>query len=149
MRVGGTYASAIAPTRLWRALSDPERLGGALPGVADVRRHGADRFSARLRPATNVGVTPLLLEAQIADRVEGERVRIVGDGAAGESRVVFDVALTLVPCADGGASVSWDANVDALGPLASLTQRVLGLLLRDQVTDVLMTAERQAGHAEA
>lgn len=147
MRVEGSYRAAVASDRLWAALSDPERLGGALPEVGAVDVVDADRFSAAVRPATNLGVTPLRLDVRIAERADGERVRIVGDGAGGEHRVAFDVELELSARGSDGCDVAWRAGVQAYGVLASLTQRVLPALLRDQVTLALRVAERQAGDA--
>jgi carbon monoxide dehydrogenase subunit G len=144
-QIEGSYRSGVGPQVLWAALSDPERLGEALPDVGLVEVHDAERFSASVRPSTNLGVTALALELRIAEQTEGERVRIVGDGSAGEHRVSFDVELRFAARDGGGSDVSWSAEVQAFGGLGSLTQRVLPMLLRDQVSIVLATAERQAG----
>ena len=142
-RIEGSYQAAAGRQALWEVLSDPERLGAALPGVALVEADGGDGFSARVRPATNVGVTPLDLEVRVLERDEGRAVRLTGDGAGGEHRVAFDVTLRLSE-QDGGTQVDWDAAVQAFGGLASLSQRVLPALLRDQVAIALGEAERQA-----
>jgi len=144
----GVHRAGVAPAVLWGALSDPERLGEALPEVGPVEVASPDAFSASVRPATGLGVTPLRLDVRIAERDEPRRVRIVGDGAGGEYRVAFDVTLEL-EAADGGCDVRWDARVQAFGVLASLTQRVLGMLLRDQISVVLDAAEAQAQEATA
>jgi carbon monoxide dehydrogenase subunit G len=146
-KVQGSYRSGAGAPGLWAALSDPERLGAALPDVREVEADGPDRFTAHVRPSTGLGATPMTLDVRIAERAEHERVRIVGDGAVGEHRVSFDVELTLRDDAagDGGCEVAWSADVQAYGVLGSVTQRVLGMLLRDQVAIVLAEAERQAG----
>jgi carbon monoxide dehydrogenase subunit G len=146
MHVDGSYRAAVASEELWAALSDPVRLGEALPEVGAVDVVDADRFSASVRPATNLGVTPLRLDVHIAERAAGERVRIVGDGAGGEHRVAFDVELRLTPRGSDGCEVAWRAGVQAYGVLASLTQRVLPALLRDQVTLALRVAENHASN---
>ena len=143
MTIESTYTSTAPADALWSALADPERLGEALPGVSYVDVESPERFSATVRPATTVGITPLDLEVEIRDREEGRRVRLVGDGAGGEHRVTFDVSLTLTP-AGSGCEVAWSAGVQAYGVLASLTQRILPAILRDQVTLVLRTAEQQS-----
>lgn len=146
MQVDSTYTSSAPADALWSALSDPERLGEALPGVTYVEVESPERFSATVRPATTVGITPLDLAVEIRERDEGRRVRLVGDGAGGEHRVAFDVTLSLEP-AEGGCTVAWSAGVQAYGVLASLTQRILPAILRDQVTLVLRTAEQQSATA--
>lgn len=141
--ITGTHRAGVDASELWAALSDPERLGAALPDVRWVTADGPDAFRAGVRPSTNLGVTPLQLEVAITEREEGQRVRITGAGDGGEFRVSFDTELRLAP-ADEGCEVTWSADVQAFGVLASLTQRVLPWLLRDQVTIVLRTAEEQA-----
>jgi carbon monoxide dehydrogenase subunit G len=148
MQVTGSHRAGVAPAVLWDALSDPERLGEALPQVGPVDVTSSDAFAASVRPATGLGVTPLRLDVRIAEREAPRRVRIVGDGAGGEYRVAFDVTLVLEGDGDG-TSVSWDARVQAFGVLASLTQRVLPMVLRDQISDVLDAAESQTKEAIA
>jgi carbon monoxide dehydrogenase subunit G len=141
--VSGSYRAQVAPERLWDALSDPARLGEVMPDVGVVDVHDADSFSAYVRPSTNLGITPLNLDVRISEREGPARVRIVGDGRSGEHRVAFDMVLELAGEA-GGTDVTWQADVRASGILGSLTQRVLPMLLRDQVSGVLRTAESQA-----
>lgn len=143
-RIEGSYTASVAAPALWAALSDPERLGEALPDVGLVEVHDESSFSASVRPASNLGITPLKLDLRIGERAEGERVRITGEGSSGEHRVSFDVELGLRPGGEGGCEVSWSAEVLAYGVLGSLTQRVLPMLLRDQVDIVLREAERQS-----
>jgi carbon monoxide dehydrogenase subunit G len=148
MHVKGSHRAGVAPAVLWDALRDPERLGEALPQAGPVEVMSADAFAATVRPATGLGVTPIRLDVRIAEREELRRVRIVGDGTGGEYRVAFDVTLVLDP-EDDGTRVSWEAGVQAFGVLASLTQRVLPMLLRDQIIDVLSAAEAQTKEAIA
>jgi carbon monoxide dehydrogenase subunit G len=142
--ISGTHHVPADPQALWAALSDPERLGAALPDVRWVTADGPDAFRAGVRPSTNLGITPLELDVRIADREEPRRVRITGSGDGGEFRVAFKTGLELAGGAEGGCSVTWTADVQAYGVLASLTQRVLPWLLRDQIEIVLDTASAQA-----
>lgn len=144
MHVEGTHQSKAPAGALWGALSDPERLAAALPDVGLVEVESPERFSAYVRPSSALGITPLQLDVRILERAEPERVRIAGDGAAGEHRVSFDVTLRLTAADADGCSVAWAADVQAYGVLGSVTQRVLPMLLRDQVAIVLAAAEAQA-----
>lgn len=146
--ITGTQQLSVGAPELWGALSDPETLGAALPDVRWVTADGPDLFRAGVRPTTNLGVTPLELDLRIVERDEPRRVRITGTGDGGEFRVAFDTELVLTD-ADGGCSVAWTADVQAFGALASLTQRVLPWLLRDQVALVLRTAQEQSASSAA
>jgi carbon monoxide dehydrogenase subunit G len=144
-QVEGSYRSAAPADALWDALSDPERLAAALPDVDSVEVESAERFSAYVRPRTGLGITPLQLDVRITELVEPASVRILGDGAAGEHRVSFDVRLVLGEGkTESSCTVFWTADVRAYGVLGSVTQRVLPMLLRDQVSLVLAAAEAQA-----
>jgi hypothetical protein len=95
MIVSGRTVVPVAVPELWAALSDPARLGQALPHVdtVDVRDDGS--FSAIARPRTGLGDTPLRMEFEIADRREGEHVRIVGSGLAGENTVSLNTSSSI------------------------------------------------------
>jgi len=144
MRAHGERGVAIAPADLWRALSDPEALGEALPNVDLVDVHDADRFSASVRFATGVGVTPLRMEFTVSDRREGEHVRIAGSGRGGDHAVELELELD-VAAQGSGSTVHWTADVQVLGPLRSLGQRVIPGLAKGQVDAVLAAAEQRAG----
>jgi carbon monoxide dehydrogenase subunit G len=137
--VSGTSTLALSPPDAWAALSDPSRLGEAIPHVDSVDVGSDGAFSAVARPHTSLGASPLRMDFEIADRREGEHVRILGSGTAGENLVQLAVELDL--SADGGGTrASWTADVRVRGVLASLLQRSLPALVTDQVNAVLAAA---------
>jgi uncharacterized protein len=139
MKVSGRTTVAMPAAELWAALSDPVRLGEAMPHVDSVDSHGDGSFSALARPRTGLGETPLRMDFEIADRREGEHVRIVGEGSAGENLVKLAVDLILAPSGDS-SEASWTAEVQVRGVLASLVQRALPALVTEQVNGVLAAA---------
>jgi len=142
MIVSGRAVVPVAVPELWTALSNPARLGQALPHVdtVDVRDDGS--FSAIARPRTGLGHTPLRMEFEIADRRDGEHVRIVGAGLAGENTVSLTVELDLTASNGGSSSeANWTADVRVGGVLASLVQRSLPALVTDQVNGMLAAAQ--------
>jgi carbon monoxide dehydrogenase subunit G len=140
MKVSGRTTVAMAAPELWAALSDPARLGEALPHVDGVDTHGDGSFSAWARPRTSLGETPLRMDFQIADRREGEHVRIVGEGTAGENFLKLSVDLDLTAQGDS-SEASWTADIQVRGVLASLVQRALPALVTEQVNEVLAAAQ--------
>jgi carbon monoxide dehydrogenase subunit G len=137
--VSGTSTLSLSPADAWAALSDPARLGEAIPHVDSVDVGADGAFSAVARPHTGLGDTPLLMDFEIADRREGEHVRILGSGLAGENYVQLAVELDLSPDG-GGTRASWTADVHVRGVLASLLQRSLPALVTEQVNAVLAAA---------
>jgi carbon monoxide dehydrogenase subunit G len=143
MIVSGRSFVPVPVVELWSVLSDPAALGEALPHVDVVDVHDNGNFSATLRASTGLGQTPLRMDFEIADRRDGEHVRIVGSGQTGENQVWMSVELDLMS-EDEGSAASWTADVRVRGVLASLVQRNLPALVTDQVNGVLLVAQ-QAG----
>jgi carbon monoxide dehydrogenase subunit G len=143
MIVTGQAVVPMPVSELWAALSDPARLGEALPHVDVVDVRDDANFSATLRAETGLGQTPLRMDFEIADRRDGEHVRIVGSGEVGENKVWMSVELDL-SAQDEGSAASWTADVRVRGVLGSLVQRNLPALVTDQVNGVLRVAQ-QAG----
>ena len=144
MNVSGRSTVPMPPAELWAVLSDPARLGDALPHVDTVDVRDDANLSATVRVGTGLGQTPLRMEFEIADRREGEHVRIVGTGTAGENEVWMSVSLDLSSDDDGGSAASWNADVRIRGVLSSLLQRNLPAIVSDQIDGVLLVAQ-QAG----
>ena len=144
MIVSGRSVVPMPVAELWATLSDPSRLGEALPHVDTVDVRDDANFSATLRADTGLGQTPLRMEFEIADRRDGEHVRIVGTGLAGENQLWMSVELDLSSEGDGDSAASWMADVRVRGVLASLVQRNLPALVTDQIDGVLLVAQ-QAG----
>jgi carbon monoxide dehydrogenase subunit G len=144
VNVSGRSTVPMPAAELWAVLSDPARLGEALPHVDTVDVRDDANFSATVRVGTGLGQTPLRMEFEIADRREGEHVRIVGTGTAGENEVWMSVSLDLSSDDDGGSAASWNADVRIRGVLSSLLQRNLAAIVSDQIDGVLLVAQ-QAG----
>ena len=147
MIVRGSSSVAAPREALWTVLSDPERLGEALPGVDHVEAEDARRFSAAVRATTALGETPLALDFEIVEERPGEYVRIDGSGRAGENLLALSVELSLAE-AGGGTDASWSADVRLRGVLASLLQRGLGSLFNEQVEAVLGAGARMCAAAD-
>lgn len=140
MRVSGMERVDLPAAEVFARLSDPERLGEALPAVQSVDAEGPDRFTAAFRPTTGLGVTPMRMTFEVTERQEPQRLRVVGDGGAAEYAVRVDAAFELVDQGDT-TEVHWSADARVAGVLRSLTQRVLPQIVSDQVADVLRAAK--------
>jgi carbon monoxide dehydrogenase subunit G len=134
--VTGSCEVAAPAAELWAALSDPARLGDALPGVDAVDVEDDRRFNALVRPATGLGQTPFAMSFQIAERREPEHVRVEGSGAAGDHQVVLTAELDLLE-RDFATEVRWAVDVHLHGVLASLLQRSLPALVTHEVEQVV------------
>jgi hypothetical protein len=148
MIVSGEMTVAARREELWAVLSDPERLAQALPGAGDVTVEDETHFSAVAHPITALGETRVAMEFEVTEARPGEFVRIAGSGSAGENLIALSIALTLASEGEG-TKASWQAELFARGVMASLLQRGLGELLREQVDAVLAASAliSGAGHS--
>jgi carbon monoxide dehydrogenase subunit G len=137
MIVSGEMTLASPPPELWAVLSDPARLAQALPGVGEVSVEDDRRFSAVAHPVTALGETRVAMDFEIVEQRPGEFVRIAGLGSSGENLVSLSIALELQPAGEQ-TRASWNAEIQLRGVLASLLQRGIGELLREQVEAVLL-----------
>jgi carbon monoxide dehydrogenase subunit G len=139
MKLEGSVHSPLAPSELWDALRDPQRLADALPGVRLVDVIDVQTFRAFIEPATGLGVTPLELDVRIDDERAGEHVSISGAGRSGEQLVELEVEIDVSGRADGTA-VEWNADVRFFGLLSSIGQRVLPHIAADMIESALQGA---------
>ncbi|HEX4035985.1 MAG TPA: SRPBCC domain-containing protein [Solirubrobacteraceae bacterium] len=135
--VSGSSTVAAEREGLWDVLSDPARLGAALPGVEDVSVEDSTHFSAVAHPSTALGATRIQMDFEILEERRGEYVRIAGSGRAGENRVELNVELELTDAPGGGTAASWRGELMLRGVLRSLLQRGAGAIFNEQVEAVL------------
>jgi carbon monoxide dehydrogenase subunit G len=141
MIVSGQMTVASPREELWAVLSDPGRLAQALPGVGDVSVQDERHFSAVAHPFTALGETRVALDFEIVEARPGEFVRIAACGRSGENLLQLSIALELASAGEE-TQASWRAELLLRGVLASLLQRGLGELLREQVESVLCAGAR-------
>jgi carbon monoxide dehydrogenase subunit G len=139
MIVSGEMSVAVGREELWAVLSDPQRLAQALPGVSDVTIEDEQHFSAVAHPFTALGETPVAAIATNSPARTSTISNSSATGSAGENLLTLTLSLELASTADG-TTASWRAEVGLRGVLASLLQRGLAELLREQVDAVLCAA---------
>jgi carbon monoxide dehydrogenase subunit G len=141
MRAEGSLSVQASRENMWSRLSDPHELEQALPAVEEVEVSDGDSFSVLLAPSTALGETPLWVDVRVAERREGEHVRLVCRGRGGE----YDASLAVDIHLDGdrdadGCEVRWSAEASFNGVWSALGQRVLPAILASQVERVLRAA---------
>lgn len=139
MRLSGTRAAASPRQDVWDRLSDLRALGEALPQVQEVDVEGSERLRARFRPLTGLGATPVEMSFEVTEREDGKRLGLRGDGGSAEYAVHLRASLDLLD-AEGGTEISWELDLHLHGVLRSLTQRVIGEIVDQQVGAVLDAA---------
>jgi carbon monoxide dehydrogenase subunit G len=126
MDLQGEHDIPLAREAVWSALNDPEVLRACIPGCKELTRTSDTEFSARV--VSRIGpVSASFAGSVVLSEIEPTRAyTITGSGqggvagfAKGRSRV------TLADRADGGTLLTYTANAEVGGKLASLGGRML------------------------
>lgn len=143
MKADGSLSVQASRELMWSRLSDPRELERALPAVEEVEVSDDDSFSVLVAPSTALGETPLWVDVRVAERREGEHVRLVCRGRRGEYDAELAVEISLDGDGDGAGErceVNWRAEASLRGIWSALGQRVLPAILATQVERVLLAA---------
>ena len=125
MKIDGTSEVPAPRDRVWAALLDPGTLATVIPGCEKLEAVGPDEYKAVMK----VGVGPVKGTFEGKVRISEQqppshyRMAIVGSGGPGFVR--GDAAMDLAE-ADGGTRVTYAADVQIGGLIASVGQRMLG-----------------------
>jgi carbon monoxide dehydrogenase subunit G len=139
MKADGSLTLDASRQHVWSRLSDPHELERVLPAVEEVEVRDQESFSVLVAPTTALGETALWVEVEIAERREGEHVRLECRGRGGE----YDAELAVDIELDGDGTqcaVSWRAEASFNGVWSALGQRVLPAIMTTQIERVLLAA---------
>ncbi len=125
MKIEGTSDIPAPRDRVYAAFLDPSTLATAIPGCEKLEAIGPGEFKAVLK----VGVGPVKGTFEGKVRLFGEepphRYRMAIEGSGGPGFVRGEAAMELAPI-EGGTRVSYNADVQVGGLIASVGQRMLG-----------------------
>ena len=125
MKIEGTSDLPAARDRVWTALLDPDTLAKAMPGCEKLEETAPGEYRAVMK----IGVGPVKGtfegKVRLSDQEPPHRYRMAveGTGAPGFMR---GEALMELTDAEGGTRVSYNADVQVGGLIASVGQRMLG-----------------------
>ena len=125
MKIEGSSDIPAPIDRVWTAFLDPTTLAAALPGCEKLEAIGPGEFKATMK----VGVGPVKGtfegKVRLADQEPPHRYRMAIEGSGGPGFVRGEAAMELAPV-EGGTRVSYNADVQIGGLIASVGQRMLG-----------------------
>ena len=125
MKIEGSSEIPVARQKVWDAFLDPTVLEKALPGCEKLEAVGPGEYKATLK----VGVGPIKGtfegKVKLSDLEPPNRYRMAVEGSGGPGFVRGDAGMQMSDV-DGGTKVSYDADVQVGGLIASVGQRMLG-----------------------
>ena len=124
MKLEGSHQLDAPRERVYQSLVNPEVLQRCIPGCERLDKTAENTFAATIK--TGVGSIKGVFTgtARLEDLREPEHLRLVVDGKGAPGFLKGSGDLDLEP-ADGGTKVSYSADVQVGGTIASVGQRML------------------------
>lgn len=150
MNVSGTRDFEAPRQAVWDVLNDPQELAGLMPGVSHFELHDDRHWTVHVRVPLGVGGLKLRFEFEKTDERPSEfaALEAKGKGVGAVVSLKTEFALT-----ENGAATAmdWQADVNVLGQIGGMGQRVLQPIVNSQVESVLAALDErvQARAADA
>jgi carbon monoxide dehydrogenase subunit G len=125
MKLEGAYEVPAPRDKVWDAFLDPKLLKQAIPGCEKLEATGPDEYKATMK--IGVGGVKGTFEGKVklGDKKERESYRMAVEGSGGPGFIRGDTVISLTD-SNGGTRVSYSADVQVGGLIASVGQRLLG-----------------------
>jgi uncharacterized protein len=125
MKIEGSSDIPAPRERVWAAFLDPGVLAQALPGCEKLEAVGENEYKATMKVGVAAIKGTFEGKVKLSDLEPPNRYRMAVEGSGGPGFVRGDAGMQLSDV-DGGTRVSYDADVQVGGLIASVGQRMLG-----------------------
>lgn len=142
MKVEGTKVFDAPRDAVWGVLMDPEKLAKLLPGVDGFEIVDDTHWNAKVRVPLGLGGLRLGFSFEKVDEVPPERAALKAKGK-GVGAVVSMETRFLLEEQGSQTAMDWSADVNVLGQVGSMGQRVLQPIVNQQVEGVLAALDRE------
>ena len=126
MKIEGSTEIQAPRARVWDAFLDPNTLVKAIPGCERLEEVAPGEYKATMK----VGVGPIKGtfegKVRLSDLEPPNRYRMAVDGTGAPGFVRGDARMEMSDAENGGTRVSYSADVQVGGLIASVGQRMLG-----------------------
>jgi carbon monoxide dehydrogenase subunit G len=125
MKLEGAYEVPASREKVWEAFQDPVQLKQAIPGCEKLEAVGPDEYKATMK--VGVGGVKGTFEGKVrlSDKRPPESYKMAVEGSGGPGFIRGETVITLTQ-AGAGTRVSYTADLQVGGLIASVGQRLLG-----------------------
>ena len=126
MKLEGTYEVPAPRKKVWEAFLDPKMLKKAIPGCEKLEAVGPDEYKATMK--VGVGGVKGTFEGKVklSDKQAPDSYKMAVEGSGGPGFIRGETIITLTDKDGGGTRVSYTADMQVGGLIASVGQRMLG-----------------------
>jgi len=126
MKIEGSADIPAPREKVWAAFLDPNILAKALPGCEKLEAIGPNEYKATMKIGVAAIKGTFEGKVKLSDLEPPNRYRMAVEGSGGPGFVRGDAGMQLSDVDGGGTRVSYDADVQVGGLIASVGQRMLG-----------------------
>jgi carbon monoxide dehydrogenase subunit G len=125
MKLEGSYEVPAPRKKVWEAFLDPKYLRQAIPGCEKLEAVGADEYKSTMK--IGIGGVKGTFEGKVklTEKQPPDSYKMAVEGTGGPGFIRGETVITLTDH-DGGTRVSYAADVQVGGLIASVGQRMLG-----------------------
>jgi carbon monoxide dehydrogenase subunit G len=126
MKIEGANEIPAAQDTVWAAFLDPATLAKAIPGCEGLEEIGPGEYKAIMKVGVAAIKGTFEGKVKLMDLEPPSRYRMSVEGKGGPGFVKGEAAMSLAAVDPGTTRVSYDADVQVGGLIASVGQRMLG-----------------------
>ena len=142
MNFEGTYQVNAPRETVWDFVIDPTKIGKCLPDLKTLEVEAENKFTAIARVGIGFMKGDFKFQLAIVEQNPPGHARLKGTGTGVGSSVNMDTSIDLAEV-DGGTKLTYNANVQIGGTLASVGQRVIGGTVEKTIAEVFGCVKKQ------
>ena len=125
MKLEGSHDVPAPRQKVWEAFLDPARLKKAIPGCEKLELVGPDEYKATMKIGVAAVKGTFEGKVRLTDKKPPDSYKMAVEGSGAPGFIRGETVITLTD-AEGGTRVSYTADMQVGGLIASVGQRMLG-----------------------
>lgn len=142
MNFEGTFEVKAPRDMVWDFVIDPNKIGKCLPDLKSLQVEADDRFTAVARVGIGFMRGDFKFQLAIVEQNPPSHARLRGTGTGVGSSMRMDTSIDLAGF-DMGTKLTYKADVQIGGTLASVGQRVIGGSIEKTISEVFTCVKKR------
>jgi len=139
MHYDGKFKIKASREKVFNFLLDPNAMAKCLPDLQTVDVKSADRFLATVKVGVGFVRGNFKFDFNVVEKDPPKMAKLVAHGSGTGSTIDLETIFELSDVSGGGTELSWQADAQVGGMIASVGQRLIGGLAEKTVTSLFDT----------